>query len=212
MATETSQNLSYLLDEVVSAVAFDSMLAEPALHPALFTVRPSGKRRERFASTTGLTTWSAKQPGQEAATDGSENAYEKDFVHTAYAKQVSVERELLDDQEWGILSQRAIEMGQTAMYTIEEACAQLFLDVTTGANHTAEDAAAICASHTAKDGSTITNNGTSALSLTSIKATKTAMRKFTNHRGLLANVEPNALLVPPDLEETAGSRSTCGGS
>ena len=199
----SSQGMSYLLDEVVSGVAFESFFEEAFLMPSLYSVRGSVSRRERLASFSGLTKYGVKNPSAQAEEDENANAYEKDFVHVSYAKKVPIERELVDDQDWGLLEDIGRQLGIMAQYTMEEAAAQLFLDATTGLTYRSEDAAAICSAHTAKDGSTITNNGTSALSMSSIKTTRTAMRKFTNHRGNLLSIRPNALLVAPDNEETA---------
>lgn len=199
----SSQGMSYLIDEVVSGVTFETFYEEAFMMPSLYSVRGSGKRRERLASFAGLTEYEVKNEGAEASTDNNENAYEKDFVHVAYAKKVPVHRELIDDEEFGLLADIGRQLGVMAAYTMERKAAQLFLDATVGATYKAEDDAAICSAHTAKDGTTITNNGTSALSLTAIKTTRTAMRKFTNHRGDLLSIRPNALLVAPDNEEKA---------
>lgn len=205
MATITSNTLSYALDEVVSAIVFESFFGERFLFPSLYSVRPSARRRERLASLGGLGSFEAKQPTQAPTEDSSTQQYEKDFVHTAYGKTISIERELLDDSEWGLLADLSQKLGESAARTMEEHAASLFHDAFAGASFKAEDNLSLCnAAHVNSDSANSqSNTGTSALSMASVKATRTAMRKFTDYRGKLLSVRPNALLIPPDLEEDA---------
>ena len=60
MATITSANMEFVLDEVVSSVMFESFFDEPYMYPMLFDVRTSNKRRERSASIGGLGEYTEK--------------------------------------------------------------------------------------------------------------------------------------------------------
>lgn len=205
MATITSSSLSFVLDEVVSAVAFESFYDETFTMPTLYSVRTSGRRRERLASLGGLGQYEAKNPTAAASEDTITQQYEKTFNHTAYAKAVPVERELIDDEEFGVLQDLGMQLGTMAAYTMEVKAAELFHDAFAGATYTAEDGKSICNSaHTNVDaGNSQSNSGSTALSMASVKSTRTAMRKFTNYNGELLAIRPDTLLVPPDLEEDA---------
>lgn len=198
-----SQNNSYLLDEVVSAIAFESFYAEPLMVPSLFDIRASGRRRERTASFSGLSEFETKAELAAATEDQVENQFEKDFTHVAYAKKVPIARELIDDSEFGLVEDIGRQIGVMAAYTIENKCASVFR----GAFGTtlAEDALSLCNSAhlNAAGGNSQSNTGTTALSMTSVKTTRTAMRKYTNYNGDLAGVRPDSLIIPTDLEESA---------
>lgn len=205
MAPITSNNLSFLLDEIVSGIAFEAFFEEALMMPSLYNVRTSGRRRERLASFGGLDEYQPKISGKEIETDEIDQEFEKDFEHIAYGKQVPVERELLDDQEFGLLEDLGRQLGVMASYTMERKAAQLFLDAFAGATYKSEDGKSICnTAHTNSAGANSqSNKGTAALSLTSIKDTRNAMRKHKNYRGQLRSIRGNALLIAPENEETA---------
>jgi len=205
MATTTSNTLSFVLDEVVSAVVFESFFAETYMMPALYSIRGSARRRERLASIGGIGEFEAKNETAAAAEDEVTQQFEKDFVHTAYAKQIPVSRELIDDEEYGVLADLGGQLGTMAAYTMENKAAELFRDAFAGATYTDEAGLSICnTAHLNVDGgNSQSNRGTVAFSLANIKVARTAMRKFKNYNGELLSVRPNALLIPPDLEEDA---------
>jgi hypothetical protein len=199
----TSTNASFLLDEVVSGVAYETFFEEAYMWPNLYDIRTSSSRRERLASFGGLGEWAQKVPGQEPDDDRMIQQFEKDFVHKAYGKRVPVERELVDDNDWGLVQEIGVELGASASYTMELHAAQLFHDAFAGATYTAEDGDPLCdATHLNVDGgNTQGNTGTTAFSMAALKSTVTLMRKFTNYGGELRSVRPKLILCPPDIEE-----------
>ena len=201
----SSATLSYALDEVVSVLAYESFYGQPFFMPELYSVRTSSRRRERTASFDGLTEYEVKAETAAPAEDSIVNQYEKDFVHQAFAKQVPLSRELVDDQEWGLLEDLGMQLGAAAAYTMEKYAAAPFVDAFTGATYLAEDAKSICNdAHTnVAGGNSQDNKGTTALSMTAVKATRIAMRKFKNYKGDFLSVNPDALIIPVDLEEDA---------
>lgn len=205
MATQTSASLSFVLDEVVSAVAFESFFDESFLYTSLYGVRSSGRRRERLASIGGLGVFTQKNAGAAVDDDVVTQQFEKDYTHVAYGKKVPVERELIDDEEFGTIADLGQQLGYMGAYTMELQASEVFRDAFTGARHTTEDSLTLCNSaHLNVDsGNSQGNTGTSALSMSSIQSTRTAMRRFTNYRGQLRSVRPDALIIPPNLEETA---------
>jgi len=199
----TSSTLSYVLDEVTSVLAYESFYSEPFFMPELFGIRTSNRRRERTASTSGLTEYAIKTETAAPTEDTIDNQFQKDFTHDAYAKQVAISRELVDDQEWGLLEDIGEQLGTAAAYTMERKAASVFVNSFGAA--TSEDGLSICndAHLNAGGGNSQDNKGTAALSMTAVKNARIAMRKFTNYNGDYLSVNPNALIVPVDLEETA---------
>lgn len=199
----TSSSLSYALDEVVSILANESFFGEQFYMPLLYNVRTSGKRRERTASLGGLTLWGTKTSTQAADEDATPQEFEKDFSHTAYAKQVPIARELIDDQEFGLLEDIGQQLGATAAMTMESKAAEVFNNAFTSA--LSEDGLTLCNSAhlNAAGGNSQSNTGTAALTMANIKTTRTNMRGYTNYRGDKLNVMPDELAVPNALEEDA---------
>lgn len=204
MAVATTGNLSYVLDEVVSALAFEAFYEEPFMMPVLFGVRGSSRRRERAASLAGLTLWTEKQHTQAPDEDQIIQQFEKTFTHKTYGKQLPVERELIEDEEFDLMMDIASQIGITASQTMEQHAADLWNDMFDGATYTAEDGLAIC--HTAHlnaaGGNSQGNKKTAALSFSNLEAARLAHRKITNYRGDKISIRPRLLVLPIDLEQT----------
>lgn len=203
--TATTSSLSYLVDEVTSGVAINEFSQLDNLMAALYGMRNSGKRRERSSSISGLGNLQKKLPTQASAQDAPVQQFQKTFLHEAFALQVPVERELVDDEEWGWFQDLGMQFGIALNRTMEEKAALPFVDAFAGAETLAEDGLSICNSaHLNVDGgNSQSNSGTSALSAANAITTLTAMRKFTDYRGQRISVNPDALIVPVDLEGTA---------
>ncbi len=200
----TTSNLSYVVDEVVSAVAFETFFQETFMMPVLYDVRTSGRRRERMASFGGLGEFEVKTPTVEPNEDEIAQQFEKDFVHVAYGKQVPVEREIVDDEEWGLLADIGQQLGYMAAYTMEKKAAALFNDAFSGGTYKCEDGKSICNSaHTNSDGgNSQSNSSTNSFNFAGLETTRLAQRKLTNYRGDKLGVRPRLQLVPVELEQT----------
>lgn len=199
----TTNTMSYVLDEVVSAVAFETFYEDAFVFPLLYDVRTSMKRREGTASLGGIREYAEKTRGAEASEDTITQQFKKDFVHVSYGKSIPVERELVDDEEWGLLVDLGQQLGYMAAYTMEKKAAALFNDAFNGSTYLAEDGLSICndAHVNADSGNSQDNSFNSSLNFAGVKTVRTAMRKFTNYEGDKASVRPRLLVVPTDLEE-----------
>lgn len=205
MATITSGLMSYILDEVTSAVFFNSFAQLPNIFGTLYNIRGSGRARERSTSLGGLGQFDEKVETLAATFDAPVQQFQKTFNHTPFAKTVKVSRELVADEQWGWFEDLGMQLSMAASRTMETQGAGPFNDAFAGATYTGEDGAALCAdSHTNVDsGNAQDNNGTNSLTIAGVKTTRIAMRKFTDYRGEKISVVPNALHVPVDLEQDA---------
>ena len=205
MGALTTGQMSYILDEVVSAVLINEFAQLPNIFGSVYNIKTSSKARERSSSVGGLGQFSEKVELQSPDEEGVTQQYQKTFNHTPFAKTVAVSRELVDDEEWSWFQGLGEQLSMAASRTMETQAAGLFNDAFAGATYTGADGAALCAdAHTNVDGGNSQDNkGTSAISNASIKAARTAMRKFTDYEGEKIAVTPNTLIVPTDLEQDA---------
>ena len=206
MAPMTQGTLSYLFDEVVTSVIYDSSFVGPAVMPFLFNMREMSQRRERMASFGGLDVFSEKAELASATEDSVIQQFEKTFVPVAYAKSLVISREAARDEEFGFVAQLAGAMGESFMQTLESKAGDFFNDADTGAIYTGEDGLSLANNaHVNSDsGNSQDNLYASALSMANLKTVRDAGRKFTNYRGTAkSHCKFDLLLVPIDLEETA---------
>ena len=140
--------------------------------------------------------------------------YRTDIRNYEFAMGIQVERRLVDDDQYGQIRRRASNMSDSFNNTIEQDAVNVFINGFTdsGTNRMgastngADGVGLLSAAHPyspADTGTTQANEGTLALTIDNLDTTRQAMRNFTDDAGQLLGVNPNMLLVPPELERTA---------
>lgn len=128
-----------------------------------------------------------------------------------FASQLIAERKLIDDKRYPVLDGRAAGLMESCNRVAEKKAVGIFNNSFSSAFDfmTREENVALCSdSHSTKSGASTTtgfdNAGTSALSKTSIAATRLLMRKFKNDIGERIDIgDELALIVPDSLYDTA---------
>ena len=140
--------------------------------------------------------------------------YRTDIRNYEFAMGVQVERRLVDDDQYGQIRRRAGSMADSFNNTIEQDAVNVFINGFTdsGTNRMgastngADGVGLLSAAHPhspANSSTTQANEGTLALTIDNLDTTRQAMRNFTDDAGQLLGINPNMLLVPPELERTA---------
>lgn len=127
-----------------------------------------------------------------------------------YAAGVQFERKFLKDKKYPLMENKVGQLTKSANRTMDKIAVRPFAYAFSNAFDfmTSEEGVSLCSdSHTTKSGvSTSTgfdNAGTSALSKTSLAATRLLMRKFKDDIGNRIDINPDMLLVPDNLYDTA---------
>jgi hypothetical protein len=127
-----------------------------------------------------------------------------------YAAGIQVQRKLIDDKQYSVLNDLQDGLLKAYARTREKSAVRAFgyAFSTSWDFMTNEEGVSWCSgSHTTKSGVSTTlgfsNAGTSALSKTSISATRILFRKFRTDIGELYDSEPDTLLVPETQYEPA---------
>lgn len=115
---------------------------------------------------------------------------------------LEVTRQALEDEQYGQIRLKAQMLGQTAGAHKEGLMASLLINGTTAL---AYDGVAFFGTHKQADGTTNAgiNVGSTAFSADAIQATREAMMRFKDDRGNLLRVNPDTLVIPPELEGEA---------
>jgi hypothetical protein len=140
--------------------------------------------------------------------------YRTDIRNYEFAMGIQVERRLVDDDQYNQIRRRAGSMADSFNTTIETDAANVFINGFTdsgsnrmGASVAGSDSVGLLsAAHPhspANSNTTQANEGTLALTIDSLDTTRQAMRNFTDDAGQLLGVNPDMLLVPPELERDA---------
>lgn len=204
----SSQQFQRLLDKRLRQVFENKYKEIPSMVPQLYNVMGSDSAFEEFYEVGALPdipTFNGKinylsvSPGYYTKIEPKE-----------YAGGVVFERKLLDDKKYGVMDNRVGMLTESAARVQEKIGVRPFANAFSSAfdYQTSEEGVALCSSsHTTKSGTStasgFSNAGTSALSKTSIAATRILMRKFRNDISERIETNPDTLIVPDNLYDTA---------
>lgn len=192
----------------LSAVFFDQIEnadGPNSLISLLYNVRDSNRAQERNMGISGFGNVNEFTGAIEY--DDLGELYPKIYRHREYVKGMAVEQKLIDDDEYGIISDRASTLGLAFNRTVNQFSVDTFNNAFSSAtDYLGGDSKALCATdhpNSPTDSTTQSNKGTSALTDASLTATRQAMLRFKDSRNQPMGVNPSILLVPIELEATA---------
>lgn len=135
---------------------------------------------------------------------GTSQGYSKTLTHVTYAKGMSIERELVEDDLYGKIKDKPRKLAMSASRRRESDGASLFNNAATTVNTGGDTLALGSSAHTSNvGGSNQSNLGTTALTPTSLETARQAMINFKSNKDNVLDVMPSLILVPLALEQTA---------
>lgn len=172
----------------------------------LYSVDKSTKQAEYNLGTGSLgimDEWDAsnKQVSYEDVNKG----YKTTYMHKKYSKGLTLERELVEDDQYGEIKKRVRLLSQSVYYTRQFYGALTFNEAF-NSTFAGPDGVALCsASHpnSPVDSTTQSNIGTGKLNATNLEAARTAMKGWRDDKGNLLAVNPDTLIVPSALRKPA---------
>jgi phage major head subunit gpT-like protein len=178
-------------------------LAARAVAPLLFNVQSSNKMYEHDLGVGGFGDFNEYKGAIEY--DDNDQGYKTTYTPIQFAKGFKVERLLVETDQYNIINARPMGLALAAARKREKDAAAIFNNAF-ASGMGADDQYLCDGAHPfspENTTSTQSNAGTSALSRSSIIATRKLMRAFTDDRGELVPMNPDTLLIPPELEDTA---------
>lgn len=203
-----SEQWAQLLEPGLRAIFQEEVeaLAAVAKRPILFNIETSAKAEEHYLGAGGMSDWQEYTGAIEY--DDFDQLYKTTLTHKEFVRAFKVERKLVDDDQYSLITPRPRALALSAARTMEKHAASVFNNAFS-TSYLGGDGIALCyATHPlapTHSSDVQSNAGTTALSYTSVNATRELMRAFTDDRGELMPVMPDTLLVPPELEETANT-------
>lgn len=200
-----SENWAELLEPGLREIFFTSygVLAAASRIPMLFRVMGSGKVAEHFLGAGGFGDWQAYQGSLEY--DENDQGYKTTLTHAEYARGFPVERKLVDDDMYNVINERPEGLAMSAQRTREKHGASVFNNAFSG-TFTGGDSVSLCNdSHPySPSNATVQDNaGSSPLTYANVVTTRRLMREYKDDRGELVPINPDTILVPAELDETA---------
>jgi len=207
-----SENFADLLEPGLRKIFDDQYKALPAMIPSLFDMRSASTSYEKDSSVGAFGDFTDFDTSGQVVYDDVAQGYDVKIEFKQWVSGFQVERKLFDDDLYGIINKKPRQLAVSAQRTREKHAAQVFSNAFSGSGSisgilTNSEALSLCNSahtSTASAGYTnISNTGTTALSATAIEATRRLMAVWTDDRGNLIQVNPDLLICPRALEETA---------
>lgn len=208
-----SENFGDLLEPGLRKIFTDTYNAAEEMRPMLYNVSTSSTSYEKTSAVGAFGDLGVFKGS--IAYDDVEQLYDVTFRHVRVASGCQIERDLVEDELYGVIAKKPMKLARSANITFEKYAAGVLNSCTTGSNDIVVDGvtvqdgtegqALISTSHpySPSDASVQSNYGIAALSPTSVDAARLAMRAYKNDRGNLAPSHGTLLIVPKELEKRA---------
>jgi len=188
----------------IFADTYDNPVPESMI-PVLFGMETSKRAYEIYSSIGSFKSWTKQSKGLSVNYQDFYQGYDVTFTPDEYADGYKVERKLIDDDMWNQVENRTKGFAIAGSATQEEIAAYV-LNAAFTSTVTGGDAVCLCNStHPTPNpaGSSQGNAGTTALSATSVEATRQLGYAILDDAGKKAGVRYDMLIVPRGLEQTA---------
>jgi hypothetical protein len=183
------------------AVVIDSYNQYPSIMEKVYNVERTSNSIEQIDEVTGLGAFVQTAEGENAYRDEIYPVFSKNFVPLQYTNSFDVTEIAREDDKWNIPKRAAATLGRGAFETKEIKMTNI---VQNGFATTTVPSGQylFSVSHPLAGGGTFANRLATHVDLdyNNYNTLRVAMMKTVNHRGMLVNILPQYLLVPPDGE------------
>ncbi len=177
--------------------------------PTLYNNIPSTKATEHFENFGAVSpdAWDEFEATHVVPKVGMSAGYKTSLTNKLFAVELDIEATLIEDDQYRTALDAARALGDSYAVKEETDRASIFVFAFTDTGHTGGDGVGLCSlvhpNGPENTGVTQANEGTLALTKTNVATVRLAMQKFKDDRGMLCGVNPDTLLVPPDLLDDA---------
>lgn len=210
MATLTSAHWSYAIDPGIQGHFDLGFSRRASLREALFGVRGSTLASEEIfgSGTVGVDAWDNFENSGVVPQADFDQGYKKTFTHVEKPLELQIRRKLFEDAQFANIFNMASKLGDSAALKMEHDGASVFNNAFTDtAPYAGADAVGLCSTAHPNSphntGDTQSNEGTYALTKDNVSTVREAMMAFTDDKNQILGVMPDALVVPPELEDEA---------
>ncbi len=200
----TEANWPDLLEPGLRKIYSDAWWVEQlqSIAPILFNIQDSMKAQEHDLEDGDITDF-APFTGTVPYDDTGEG-YKTNYVHQQFARGMKIERTLVDDDLYRVISRRPQKLGLAAFRKRETDAASVFNNAF-NSGITGGDGQPLCASaHPSNNGGpSQSNSGSTALSPTEVDTARIKMKGYLTNRGNFETIQPDMLIVPMQLETYA---------
>ena len=206
-----SSKFGRLLEPGLRKVFMETYKEIPEQYSQIFNIQTSNKAIETDLRMGGFGLWEKKDSIGAVQFQEPTDTQALQYIHEEFASGFSVERKLVDDENYNQISKMSKSLARAARATIETKAAQVLNDAFTVNGF--DGAPLISNTHKRLDGGSMSNRlqadvvtgaiADGKLTDANLKGALVQVRKQVDDRGILIQVQPKVLVVPPALEYTA---------
>lgn len=205
-----SQHFGRLLEPGLRKVFMETYKELPEQFSKVFNVQTSNKAIETDLRMGGFGLWEKKDSAGSVKYQDPTETQALQYIHEEFASGFTVERKLVDDEQYNQISKMGKSLGRAARATIETKAAEVLNTAFT--QNGFDGVPLISTNHKRLDGGTMSNrlqaaDGASSadgkLTDANLKAALIQTRRQVDDRGIKIQVQPKKLIVPATLEYTA---------
>lgn len=180
----------------IKEIISDTYNQYEAVGPMLFNMETSKRSIEQTTQVSSLGRFAETAEGEQHSTDLFYQMYDQTFTHVKWTLGYALTRELVDDDQFGLVSKFSSCIGKSAFDTRETHAAELFNNGFGTTSFVGGDGLALfSASHTSIAGTFSNLLATAAdMDVTSVQQMAIEMAATTDTRGKLLNIKPKYLL------------------
>lgn len=182
----------------LNAKIWKTFNAKPQLYNKVLNVDTTGRMIEQFSQMAGVGLASKIEEGADVPVDKFVQGFNKTFKPAKFGLGIAASQELVEDDQVGIISKRAVALANSINQTIEIQGASVFNNAFDGTNFAGPDGKALCASDhpLVKCGGVQSNLGTPGdLDVTTLEAGLTDWELTKTHEGFLQLLPTPSVLV-----------------
>ncbi len=202
MAITSSGNWPSIAQKDLSLIFLDQLHGFPSMLPFIYRFKSAEQGTEYDLETgdTGAVPVFNGSISYEQITEG----YKKFVQETDYALGFIVTRQLLRNDLYGVIQDKAASLADAFRILRETQGAYPFVNAFSSA-FTVGDSLSLCNSaHTSQNGGpNQSNTSTLAFSAANLQANRVAMKKLVSNTGLVQTNIPDMIMAPLDLEDVA---------
>jgi phage major head subunit gpT-like protein len=205
-----SQSFGRLLEPGLRKIFMDAYTEVPEQFSKVFNVQNSNKAIETDLRMGGFGLWEKKDSAGSVQYQDTVDPLALQYIHEEFASGFTIERKLVDDESYNQINKMPKALARAARATIETKAADIFNNAFTVNGF--DGVPLISATHKRLDGGTMSNRlaasdgagaADGALSDRNLKAALIQTRRQVDDKGIIIQVQPKKLIVPPTLEYQA---------
>lgn len=199
----TSANFQKLLYPGLRKIFFDTYTEKAEEFSKIYHVKTSKKASEEDHHVSGTGMWEEKKRSENISYEDIQDGLSVYYRHKSFAKGIQVERELYDDEQYGVINKLPKTIARGGRATVEQLSADVLNDAFTANGY--DSVPLFSASHPLIKGGTGDNVTDAVLGVEGIKEAMLLMGSQTDEAGLKIQAKADKLIIPEELEWTAYS-------